>query len=55
MAIMVAVFGGRRQQTMEVDSSLHHKERANGASAPASSSTEPENPAGPTPLAAPWL
>jgi hypothetical protein len=55
MAIVVAVFGGRRQQTMEADSSLHHKDRANGSFAPASSSTDPENPAGPTPLAAPWL
>jgi hypothetical protein len=55
MAIVVAVLGGRRQQTIEADSSLHHKDRANGSFAPASSSTDSENPAGPTPLAASWL
>jgi hypothetical protein len=48
MAIVVVVFGGRRQQTME--DRLHASPQSNDASAPASCSTDPANLAGPSPL-----
>jgi hypothetical protein len=48
MAIVVVVFGGRRQQTME--DRLHASPQSNDASASASCSTDPANLAGPSPL-----